>query len=906
MLFYYNVNTTHVEKGVLQKNIVFMIKDTKYHKSVELLCDTSLFDLINQNTPIRIAKLPEIMQPIVCTVNTTNAVDCTSFVVQLMAQLDKVKEITTKMKEIYLTALDNITKDREASINMLEAAYIHWQYINGSGFRFDNFGAMHFDNDFRKETANAFYIEETISVDTLFQDKCTDKLMFKLPLLSQLNDDEISIDSLLPLREQLCKPYPDGYEIAYTSDYKAPGRGIPSSMYLLVEGRVENNTLPIQENEREFYDTLTNWIKFNISTALKVKVDEMDAKLVTLDQDTEIYLTELLTRLYSWHWGHNKNVPAYLPEEDDVAEDSDASKFVFTLKNAADINNIIVATDSLIRFVRKAQNEIGIRAWVETVIKILRWGERKPTSLYFQGYPYIFELGTNRVLPYVGSITDYNLAVTPEGYNMTVDTAFIMDTRIRDTEYVSNKGYPYPSLVAPVGVVCKQIYINSKKADDRIAALKYFSITDFIMLLFSNKINEDTMYIPEGISVSEEGSINITNNLQCNRNLTTTKLLQNYNAEKNRLLTNPYYSNQVLNDLYMELKSNSAEKLITQLEILRTGIELDNIETTLEKNSIDSLEQLVDKCSQMIIYNKDQAIASNVFRQLYPVYIEVSKRLIEVSKSNAKLATDMTYTLNLFKEIMLELDYKSDNYFLSKSVNEVVSFRDLYNRSLSSVSNAQTLEESHAFSTIADKEQEAEKEFSLSEESVTKDATEKEPLENTELLTTEVNRAQHEELESDIENPADPERTEEVHLEQMSVALSTESKALTESSKKTEESSTINGVMKISKPSFIIESGNPTEIVAIVKERVIHGYMTVKSGNPDINGGKDYFVLLRPDYSKRVIGTNVKQAVPISSVIPLAMENLYLMQTNKLENCRLYFDSEYAMKYYTLKFREMV
>ncbi|MFQ9150770.1 MAG: hypothetical protein ACLR6B_03750 [Blautia sp.] len=101
----------------------------------------------------------------------------------------------------------------------------------------------------------------------------------------------------------------------YTQITDAPGSGVPSSMYPLVEGKASNNTLPIQENEQEMYDALVKWMQSNIVEEYGKSALDADDKNVVLDLNSQGYLNALMCAIYSWHWSHNPNVPFYDPEE---------------------------------------------------------------------------------------------------------------------------------------------------------------------------------------------------------------------------------------------------------------------------------------------------------------------------------------------------------------------------------------------------------------------------------------------------------------------------------------------------------------------------------------------------------------------------------------------------------------
>ena len=164
---------------------------------------------------------------------------------------------------------------------------------------------------------------------------------------------------------------------------------------------------------------MTEWIEYNIK-------QEFGAEGDIIDEMSKAYLEELADNVYAWHWGHNPNTPVNFVEDTvDTDVDSDdkltaadnenvntslASRYSF--RENSDGRSYDNAVLFLNKFLENASASLGYKVYPEAIVKIARWGSRKAKALAFDGYPYIFDFGTNTVEHNVGQISDYEVTLS--------------------------------------------------------------------------------------------------------------------------------------------------------------------------------------------------------------------------------------------------------------------------------------------------------------------------------------------------------------------------------------------------------------------------------------------------------------------------------------------------------------
>lgn len=672
--------------------------DGKRVFSNQLIKIYKLFEHYNASVPLKLSLRGN--SPVIISTGG-RALEITKMHKQITDLIDKrgLKIVVKNKQSLYNTVNQQLGGNNLDLATFIIDALIDERMVKLSLKDIDNFPVMDIDKNFASIILDELHNREVAKYTTnLFQKECTDKLSLALPSRALLANEDIEYGDLVPKRSEICDPYT--IPAMYTTDYKAPGSGVPASMYPLVEGKASNNTLPIQDNEREMYDKLVKWMQGNVVAEYGKSALDTEDKNVVLDINTQEYLNTLMCAIYSWHWSHNPNVPFYDPEEKSTGDDDDSdtsSKYSYHIKPGEEFNMRINAYFPLQNFVKDAAITLGYKVYAEAIVKLCRWGSRKPSALYFDGYPKIFELGTNRVRSYLGNISDYKQAIDSDGCNLIAKKIIYDNTRITSTDYTVANGYKYNTFPTSIGVVFAQIYTNKNDPSRKIQLESYYSMLDIVILLMMNEKGIPTEFKPKGFSVDKDGKIHAPELLK--DSVTMDELVAKYNSEKGSLMADPFYKNKVLQDLAINLKCESTTGIaMTHFSIISDSIQAD-FNNDYKDNEFHSKEELADKMASWIIQSAETATTLMIAKKLLPIVIDVNNECI-----NGKTTKDVETILNAYRNAIIKHGYKNEADFLENVKNDAVSYCDICMTEVEKHKESQELKECHAFSEEPPKE----------------------------------------------------------------------------------------------------------------------------------------------------------------------------------------------------------
>lgn len=662
------------------KKIVFGIYDESSTNvtSALLLRSRELFNHYSARIYLKIAVLDGSV-PVLTTTATQSLIACSGIYNTVKKHMRPDGGLDDKVAQAIAAQLENVLSSRNIArdtAGKLANTIVQFSAsdLSTNGkltlAQLDNFSVEQLDPATSRTILDEYMSRDAArGTDTIFQHTCTDKLYLRLPTNSQLASDDFELEDLIPKREEVCIPYQN--KAAYTSAYKQPGSGVPQSMYPLIEGNAQNNELPIQENEREFYEKLVQWIRGNIASELGPEALNADDKNVVLDSTTEQFFNTMYAIIYSWHWGHNPNVPMYDPEDDndEFSENADTggSKYVYNVMPGEEYDLYVPAFVPLQHFVQQAAMELGYKIFAEAVIKLCRWGTRKPTALFFDGYPFIFDLGKGLTEAYAGKISDYTQCVDENDCNMILKGVIMCNSRIIDTKYMLDAGYTYNSFPVPVGLTFAQVYVNRKNPEKKLQLEFYYSMVDVVNLLFSGKDGTDVSFRPKGFSI-KDGKILAPEMVA--RKDTIGALSEKYANEKATSIANPFYCSPALQDLFIELNASNMARELNQFSIIDNGVQTAELAESFEDNSFSTLNELAEKFADCIIPSQESAISSNVFRILLPILLDVNNCF--AGKSDYSLSD----ILNSYKDAMVRNGYVDEAAFYSGRKQNVKPFSE--------------------------------------------------------------------------------------------------------------------------------------------------------------------------------------------------------------------------------------
>lgn len=500
---------------------------------------------------------------------------------------------------------------------------------------------------------------------TNFLTEPTGPLFIEFPSRNSLMREDVQIQSLLPKLESLCNPY-GMYHIDDISQYKADPR-FPESAYPLVEGQAKNNTSDLYDNERLYAKCLIEWVQFNMRSAAIGDVD-VSPSSPNIDRLSQTYLEELAKLLYTKHWYHNLNIPIYselaeqngdlvdlLEESSDTSSDSVTSDYMFRttpeeqslvkfgykeidIKGSKKTN----ALEQLVSFLKEASLTVGYQAYVEAIVQLARWGDRKPTAILISGYPLIFSLGDNKKKQYMGNITDYKLKLE-DGCKMRAVSAIYDNMKMGCKNFLMVHNYAYDSIVAPLGVLTVKTLENTTDVGpkQRVTYCGY-SIIDVVL----GYLNDDTNMKMAGITY--DGKQFHADSINMAKDCTYASILQSIKEDDN--LGAPIAASPDVEDQILSLGIYVA-KIITHFDIFESCAALDDLDLYVKMNSFSSKEDLEKKNEAMKIRSKQSAFKYAYANKIIPIYVKASLKLNELVAEREITFTDV---LNVYADILRE------------------------------------------------------------------------------------------------------------------------------------------------------------------------------------------------------------------------------------------------------------
>ena len=313
-------------------------------------------------------------------------------------------------------------------------------------------------------------------------------------------------------RDSFMPPYPKS-ELA-TVKYKEYLDG--SYDIRNVIGSAENNKPGIYDNEQDLYNRICELIRVGIEQEFPDKTLEQCEEAKASSPAVRNYLKAMASQIARFGWSHCPALPLSVDDEEDKDDDSKDKDDKEDKDGSLGIYKQIVGNSlgerragsegvsgdvSLGEFINIACKR-NIYNIAEIIIKLLRWGERKPSYLELEGMPIRFNLNTFKPERIVPSLDECEL-VKMNGATYTYVQPVEFSGNFRDTKYISNLGLEpikFNNLTIPLGAYLLQYYKQPGKQN--IIVRKVFaSMIDIVEML-----NNDPNCI-NGMSVDDQGNI---------------------------------------------------------------------------------------------------------------------------------------------------------------------------------------------------------------------------------------------------------------------------------------------------------------------------------------------------------------------------------------------------------------
>lgn len=636
-----------------------------------MIKDSDVFSVLLNSASMKIAVFPNTSVPeIVLTEQSAKVMDITA-VYNAISKLKAASpngEISQSYIQRLREALETKIPDKDQVYAILA---ITMTYVNNQGTDFtdpvnvalDNIYDEYYDNTkrfidtLRKESSWPFSDLKPADNVTKFQNTCTDELFVALPNRVDFmeSDDDTAF---LPDPNEVCRPYGNA-ELKDMSLYKDPDSGFPRELYPYVEGSKKNNGAPLYPNEEKFHKALIEWVQFNMKADASPDID-VSTSNSNLDKLSQLELENLATFFYARHWSQNINIPVIVDndEDEDTADDVNSKysfrmtkdeKAIFSSAVSLNVSDLGVhrqnALLQLTKYLRAASLTVGYRAYVDAIIQLARWGERKPTLLIVDGYALTFSLADNTTKAYVGSASDYDLIKT-DGCDSTVISVFYYDTPFADFRYLQKFGVNARCLTAPVGITAEQRYVNRTSAGlVEIRPNVYYSIIDIVKAAMQGSCNV------AGIKY-ENGKFNCDREVTMNRSNTLATVQTA--IENSDSFVEPIKVSSSLEDLLMEYDITSR---LNHFNVLQQLSRQDELEHCFKRMHFESVNELNDLIKARKIIHKNSAMGSCIGSVILPIVAKVSAILEGKNYSFADV-------LNAYAEVMAEMHYNSEADFM--------------------------------------------------------------------------------------------------------------------------------------------------------------------------------------------------------------------------------------------------
>lgn len=509
----------------------------------------------------------------------------------------------------------------------------------------------------------------------------TDTFYMQIPSLEKLRDNDFPLSALIPKPSQVFNPYPHpiygstyalralegsfaqqnqaladfGASVKLVGSYKT---SIPAIDPSLVLGNPKNNDLPIQPNELDYYNSLIEMIKYDISQSHK----DGDVEALFMESMCSpsmlMYLQALIRQQTTYNWSHTRLYPVSNLAHSQSDEDDEDGADVYDDSTQAENENSLVEDEAydpidpnsiqeghaiVMRFVYDASKVIGMAAYVEAIIKLSRWGTRKPTVLSLGTYPKYLDLNTLTVKSSLGSYDEVQ-PILFEGYIYEAVGVLIYDDKFKDVDFLAQRGFQSPWISIPIGLRCIRHHSGG------IAQEVYMTIPEIITVYKDNP----SVKMIKGVDMVD-GELKVTLPDSVIQNTMSVRLSQEQVANSSE-------------KLYVNFKSRGIKELTLQFsckDVSSVGIlseflaSKDTLSKRYESMSFQSKEELVEKM-------KENPMPAELY-----VRVNVAAIIVTVTLFANKFYEELPQTINnafaCYKAVMDKMGFVSESQFLSSS-----------------------------------------------------------------------------------------------------------------------------------------------------------------------------------------------------------------------------------------------
>lgn len=484
---------------------------------------------------------------------------------------------------------------------------------------------------------------------TLLMEKPSDKVFLKIADYSDIVSDTFT----LPSRKEVMPDYSD--ESFYSPEYKevATIYDIP-----LIEGSVDNNKKELFDNEREYYNALKELIDYGIGQKYPDNSLEECVEKKVYDKDVYNYLLELTIKAAYFNWDHVGLLPEreYDDEDDDdditreVESDDSGGGGMFYSKKQSSGTFGFTGGLTKIKGYMDAEVSKNIYAPVEILIRMLRWGNRKPRRIVLKNAFAELDLNSFTLVTPQEGIDDGTVKIV-NGVEFHLAAIVEASGDFKDLSYLKNQGVNFIGMNVPVGaVMLRHFSIDDGKRT--LYQRVYMSLADIVEVLDARPqaIN--------GITRSSDGSFKvsfITSEEEQEALMTTIEQalrLINTSTTKEDYL---FVSDKVINH---GLSLNTKTKNLGYLGLM--GKYFYSPETNLDLGRLNYISkgEFIEKARKNLDING--VVQANIASELLPSMVKAINYGLEIQIESGEVSLEEMlniYALAYLKEpVTLELD----------------------------------------------------------------------------------------------------------------------------------------------------------------------------------------------------------------------------------------------------------
>lgn len=459
-----------------------------------------------------------------------------------------------------------------------------------------------------------------------------DKVIIKLPTYEDCISYVTGIGALVDISKTDIMPdYPKfEYKTPMFRNYLDRGYDVKN-----IIGSFENNKPGLYENEEELYSRIVELINLGIEQEFPDKTLEECAEEGISSPSVRTYLSDLACSLSRFGWNHCPNMP--LPQEDSGDDDDDESEGgsdgiaqfqsdgTILSDQRAGIRHAVTSDASLETFIENASKK-NIYAIAEIIVKLLRWGDRKPSELVIDKLHRALDLNTFMAKNIVPSIDECELVRNGKA-EFTLVQSIDFSGSFKDTKYLANIGVNANYLLSmnlPIGAMLVSKYKQPNNAA-LIERRVYVSALDIIEIL-----NKDADNI-KGISKDASGDYKIVDEVLAKPGLSISDVIGRLNKD-----TNGYdvvYTTDDIKELCIKLNQKCSG--LGYLKIIFEYMISPNTRSDLGTFYCISREDFIEKAQGSMYAGQviRATIGANSMPQIVKTLADLSKRMDEEGES---------------------------------------------------------------------------------------------------------------------------------------------------------------------------------------------------------------------------------------------------------------------------------